>query len=203
MSIEADDIVDDLPSLTPKQHAFVRALLKGKTASDAYREAYDCEGMAANSIWVAASRLRSDAKVALWLRHYQLAAVQEGAVTLKGHLGELTRLREHALDAKQVAAAVQAEHHRGRAAGLLRIGCELRTRRVMRSCSKLSKDYWARKQPKRLELPWATLARRQAEPRTYPGAYYALTRRADEPVSSSCNWHFGCRTHDCLSDDRN
>ena len=118
MSIEADDIVDDLPSLTPKQHAFVRALLKGKTASDAYREAYDCEGMAANSIWVAASRLRSDAKVALWLRHYQLAAVQEGAVTLKGHLGELTRLREHALDAKQVAAAVQAEHHRGRAAGL-------------------------------------------------------------------------------------
>jgi hypothetical protein len=74
--------------------------------------------MAANSIWVAASRLRSDAKVALWLRHYQLAAVQEGAVTLKGHLGELTRLREHALDAKQVAAAVQAEHHRGKAAGL-------------------------------------------------------------------------------------
>jgi hypothetical protein len=110
--------MDELPRLTPKQMAFVQALLKGKTASDAYREAYDCEGMAANSIWVAASRLRSDAKVALWLRHYQLAALQEGRVTLEGHLGELTRLREQALDAKQVAAAVQAEHHRGKAAGL-------------------------------------------------------------------------------------
>ena len=79
---------------------------------------YDCEGMAANSIWVAASRLRSDAKVALWLRHYRLAALQEGTLTLQGHLGELTRLREQALDAKQVAAAVQAEHYRGKVAGL-------------------------------------------------------------------------------------
>jgi hypothetical protein len=31
---------------------------------------------------------------------------------------ELTRLREQALDVKQVAAAVQAEHYRGKAAGL-------------------------------------------------------------------------------------
>ena len=110
--------MDELPGLTPKQMAFVQALLRGKTASDAYREAYDCEGMAANSIWVAASRLRSDAKVALWLRRYQLATLQEGRVTLEAHLGELTRLRERALDAKQVAAAVQAEHHRGKVAGL-------------------------------------------------------------------------------------
>jgi peptidyl-tRNA hydrolase len=117
MSTELAD-TDELPALTPKQHAFVRALLKGKTASDAYRGAYDCEGMAANSIWVAASRLRSDAKVALWLRQYRLAALQEGVVTLTGHLGELTRLREQALHAKQAAAAVQAEHYRGKAAGL-------------------------------------------------------------------------------------
>lgn len=74
--------------------------------------------MAANSLWVAASRLRSDAKVALWLRHYQLAALQEGTLTLQSHLGELTRLRERALEAEQVAAAVQAEHYRGKAAGL-------------------------------------------------------------------------------------
>ena len=98
--------MDALPGLTPKQMAFVQALLRGETASDAYREAYDCEGMAASSIWVAASRLRSDAKVAIWLRHYRFA-VQEGAVTLKDHLGELTRLREHALDAKQGASSWQ------------------------------------------------------------------------------------------------
>jgi phage terminase small subunit len=121
MVTEADDHVsnvDELPGLTPKQMAFVQALLKGKTASDAYREAYDCAGMAANSIWVAASRLRSDAKVALWLRHYRLVALQEGTLSFEAHLGELTRLREHALDAKQVAAAVQAEHARDSGAGI-------------------------------------------------------------------------------------
>jgi hypothetical protein len=107
----------DLPRLCPSGQ-FLTVLLRGKTASDAYREAYDCEGMAANSIWVAASRLRSDAKVALWLRHYRSAALQEGTLSFAAHLGELTRLSEHALDAKQVAAAVQAEHYRGKAAGL-------------------------------------------------------------------------------------
>ncbi len=86
--VHDDGPEEGLPSLTPKQLAFVRALLGGKTASDAYREAYNCEGMAANSIWVAASRLRSDAKVALWLRRYQLAALQEGTVTLETHLGQ-------------------------------------------------------------------------------------------------------------------
>ena len=36
---------EELPTLTPKQTAFVNALLQGKTASDAYREAYNCENM--------------------------------------------------------------------------------------------------------------------------------------------------------------
>jgi hypothetical protein len=43
VSIEADDNIDDLPILTANQIAFVHALVKGKTASDTYKEAYDCE----------------------------------------------------------------------------------------------------------------------------------------------------------------
>jgi hypothetical protein len=57
-------------------------------------------------------------KVSLWLCYYREAALQEGALTFEGHLGELSRLRERALEAEQVAAAVQAEHYRGKAAGL-------------------------------------------------------------------------------------
>ena len=38
-----ETVLDELPTLTPKQNAFVNALLQGKTASDAYREAYNCE----------------------------------------------------------------------------------------------------------------------------------------------------------------
>jgi hypothetical protein len=64
LNIEAR--AEELPTLTPKQRAFVEALLEGKRASDAYREAYDCEAIASG----------------------------------------------------QISAAVQAEHYRGKAAGL-------------------------------------------------------------------------------------
>ena len=50
--------LDGLPTLTAKQTAFVNALLEGKTASDAYRESYNCENMSHGAIWVEASRLR-------------------------------------------------------------------------------------------------------------------------------------------------
>ena len=58
------------------------------------------------------------ASIRLWLRRHQLAAFQTGRVTLEEHLGQLNRLREQALDSKQVSAAVRAEAARGRAAGL-------------------------------------------------------------------------------------
>ncbi len=38
-----DTDLEELPTLTSKQTAFVNALLEGKTASDAYRDAYNCE----------------------------------------------------------------------------------------------------------------------------------------------------------------
>jgi hypothetical protein len=63
--------LDELPKLTPKQNAFVSALLEGKNASDAYRQAYNCENMSRQAIWVEASRLCASPKVALWLRHFQ------------------------------------------------------------------------------------------------------------------------------------
>jgi hypothetical protein len=47
-----DTRLDDLPTLTPKQTAFVNALLQGKTAGDAYREAYNCERMSQGAISV-------------------------------------------------------------------------------------------------------------------------------------------------------
>ncbi len=47
-----DTELGDLPTLTPKQTSFVNALLQGKTASDAYREAYNCEMMSHRAVWV-------------------------------------------------------------------------------------------------------------------------------------------------------
>jgi hypothetical protein len=98
--------------------AFVNALLEGKTASDAYRGAYDCENMSQEAVWVEASRLRRSPKISLWLRHFQRMGMDSARVTIEAHLSELARARELALELGQAAAAVQAEHCRGKAVGL-------------------------------------------------------------------------------------
>ena len=109
---------DDLPTLTSKQTAFVNALLEGKTASHAYRDAYNCKNMSHGAVWVEASRLRRNTKVSLWLRHFQRIGMDAARITIEGHLAELGRARELAFAHGQISAAVQAEHHRGKAVGL-------------------------------------------------------------------------------------
>ena len=45
-----------LPDLTTPQMNFVLGIIAGKSASDAYRAAYNAENMSNESIWVEASR---------------------------------------------------------------------------------------------------------------------------------------------------
>ena len=108
----SDMASEELPHLTSKQSAFIDGLLQGKSASDAYRAAYDCSKMADRSIWCEASKLRSNPKVAQWLRCLQRMSLDATRLTLEAHLGEL------AIAHSQIRAAVQAEHHHGKAAGL-------------------------------------------------------------------------------------
>jgi phage terminase small subunit len=53
--------------LTPKQEAFVQNIIQGMSQADAYRSAYSCKNMSDNSVYVNASKLAADAKVALRL----------------------------------------------------------------------------------------------------------------------------------------
>src|SRR5262245_35492795 len=108
----------DLPDLTSQQLAFVKGLLDGMTATDAYIAAYDCENMQRASIWALASRLRSDVKVASWLLAARVACLGSAVVTKEGHLQELERLRELSVKTNQLPSAVAAEVARGKAAGL-------------------------------------------------------------------------------------
>ena len=116
MNVTQDSDASDptLPLLTPKQQTFVNALLQGKTASDAYRDAYNCKAMSKAAIWVEASRLRSNTKVSLWLRHFQRIGMDAAGITIELHLAELARARELAVANGQISAGVQAEHYRGR-----------------------------------------------------------------------------------------
>lgn len=114
---EATDAVD-LPDLTAQQQKFVEGILSGKTASDAYRAAYDCAASASSTIWVKASELRANEKVAVWLSAARKAGLGSAIVTFEGHVRELERIKEIALESGNIGAAVQAEQIRGKAAGL-------------------------------------------------------------------------------------
>ena len=108
---------EELPELTAQQQDFVRELLAGKTATDAYRAAYDCQNMQARTIWAEASRLRAHRNVAAWLSVARQAHLGHAIVTKEAHIRELERLKELALAAGNLGAAVQAEQLRGKAAG--------------------------------------------------------------------------------------
>lgn len=112
-----DTAAIDLPDLTDQQARFVEGLLKGMSASDAYRSAYDTANMQPSSIWVAASRLKDNANVALWLAQARKNGLGAATVSLEGHLQELERLKAIAIETGNVGAAVQAEQLRGKAAG--------------------------------------------------------------------------------------
>lgn len=55
----------DTRSLTAKQEAFAQKYVETGVASEAYRFAYDADGMKDEAIWVNASKLLKHAKVAL------------------------------------------------------------------------------------------------------------------------------------------
>jgi phage terminase small subunit len=107
----------ELPQLTAQQQKFVEGILAGKTATDAYRAAYDCSNMLASSVWSNASKLCSDVKVAQWMSAARQACLGTATVTFENHMQQLERLREIALTSGNIGAAVQAEQIRGKAAG--------------------------------------------------------------------------------------
>lgn len=108
---------DDLPELTPQRREFVFLMLQGKTASDSYRAAFDCSNSTDRTVWCEASKLKHNPDVAQWLAVARKAGMGAAKVTLDGHVSELERLREIAIDSGNIGAAVQAEQLRGKASG--------------------------------------------------------------------------------------
>ena len=91
--------VKDIHGLTPKQEVFVQELLKGSSASDSYRSAYNAKGMKASAIHCDASKLKSSPKVS---QRYKtlLKRKEDYALTSSLSLRHLVleRLSEEALD---------------------------------------------------------------------------------------------------------
>ena len=112
------DPESQLPKLTVKQESFVNHVLAGKTAREAYRLAYDCTDMSEESIATESYKLTRNSQIAQSIRIRQRIGLDESSISRENHLTELARLREIAVENQQVSAGVQAEHYRGRVAGL-------------------------------------------------------------------------------------
>jgi phage terminase small subunit len=132
-------------NLTLKQENVCLAYLETGNASEAYRQAYRAGKMKPETVNRKAVDLLENGKITARLQELRQPAVEAAQVTLEGHLRQLADLRDKAIEAQQYSAAIVAEHHRGKAAGLYVERSENVTRNyVVRVPAKIeSVDEWA------------------------------------------------------------
>ncbi len=103
--------------LTKKQENFARAFVKTGVASDAYREAYDTGTMTDPSIHVAASRLLSNAKVALRIDQLRAPGLKKAGMDAEETILEIASVAKTQCEDgpkysdKLNALAMMAKHH--------------------------------------------------------------------------------------------
>jgi len=95
-------------ALTAKQEAFSQAIADGMTRSDAYRSAYNAAKMKPDSVNVNASKLASDAKVALRIAELKSAIASKGLWTREKSVLALSSIADSSeAKANEIVAAVK------------------------------------------------------------------------------------------------
>lgn len=78
--------------LTAKQEQFAKAIVEGMNQADAYRSAYDTKNMSDNSVYVNASKLIANAKVALRIKELRDELAKPTIMTAQERLEFLTQV---------------------------------------------------------------------------------------------------------------
>jgi|GEM_PF-830142 len=105
--------------LTPKQDDFCHKFLELKSASAAYRAAYDAEKSRPETVHRNATTLLNNTKVATRLDELRAKADQYTEITLEEVSGALRTALEMALETGQVSAATAAAMGLGKLGGLV------------------------------------------------------------------------------------
>lgn len=105
--------------LTPKQEAFCLAYIETGNASEAYRRAYDADGMKPESINRKAKELMDNGKIAARVASVQAVAAERALVTVQSLTEELEEARVLALREGQSSAAVSASMGKAKLHGLI------------------------------------------------------------------------------------
>lgn len=108
-------------ALTIKQEKFCMVYIETSNASEAYRQAYNCENMKENSINVNASKLLADAKITLRLEELRKEHAERHNLTINDLIKELDDTKKVALSAMipQCSAAISATMGKAKLLGFL------------------------------------------------------------------------------------
>lgn len=116
-----------LPKLTEKQNRFVLAYGNCRKPIEAFKLAYDCSNMNANTIYVEASRLMKNPKIAPWIAYIeessQKVAIEELNYSIRDCFNEVDEMKKIALESldksgnPNINAAIKAVELKGKLAG--------------------------------------------------------------------------------------
>lgn len=102
----------------PKQEKFARLFIETGNASEAYRGAYDAEGMKPETIHRKAKELMDNGKITARIEELQAEHVARHKLTVDDLLEELEAARERALERGQLSVAVSATMGKAKLLGL-------------------------------------------------------------------------------------
>jgi len=111
------ETTEELPELTPKQEGFVMSIAEGMSPLEAYRANYNTENMKPNTQYIEVARLKTNPKVAQWIKYLRQETITAAKCTIDDHISELERLKNKAEATGNMGAAVQAEQLKGKAVG--------------------------------------------------------------------------------------
>ncbi len=104
--------------LDPAEERFCREFVECGVMYEAYRRSRGISGMSRRTLSEHATRLMGNPLVRERIAEIRRQAAALAAVSLAGHLEELRRLRDCAVEKGMLNAAISAEIARGKAAGL-------------------------------------------------------------------------------------
>lgn len=105
-------------NLTPKQEKFCIVYLETGNASEAYRQAYDAQGMKPETVNKRASELLDNGEIAGRLGELRAPIIAKAQLTVEDLLRELEEARQLAIDTEAPAPAVSATMGKAKLLGL-------------------------------------------------------------------------------------
>jgi len=119
-------------TLTPKQEKFVQVYIETGNATEAYRQAYNCENMKPESINRNAKAQLDNTKIASRINIYNEKHLERHNVTIDSLTKELEEAKTFAYREKQTSAAVSAIMGKAKIHGYDKTTVELKLPKVIR-----------------------------------------------------------------------